>query len=132
MYFAASITGLVLTKVGPRHGTFLVKFECSNSYAGIATGSALLNGVPVVDGQDVKLQIEPNYKVKSRNGTLLLLGPDFELVVTCTDPPGTQQPPRCTQLSRQNSDVAKRHSLSDRFPSRARVRTLVSSRGLGS
>lgn len=77
---------LVSVKSGPSDGIFVVAFSSSDAYAQTTDAVAYLNGAEVVNGQEVKLKIDPTYAEKVfRKDGLFLLGPDFQLTVTCTD-----------------------------------------------
>ncbi len=76
-------------KVGPNDGTFEVDYSCSDTFDQSVSVTAELNAVPVEDGQVVKLKLDKENEIKTVKGDqLFLVGPQFELVVTCSDSSG--------------------------------------------
>ncbi len=77
--------------VGPNEGTFEVDYSCTDSFDDSPTATAVLNDVVVEDGEIVKLKRNRKFQVKTiKNGQQFLLGPQFELIVTCTDGSGNE------------------------------------------
>jgi hypothetical protein len=72
---------------GENGSRFRVEFSCSSG-----TGTALLNGVAVTNGQVVRLKLKKSglQKVKNDHGKLTISATSFLLVVTCSDAAGNQ------------------------------------------
>lgn len=82
----ASAALVAAGKVGPNDGTFTIASSCTDTFDVGPTVTADVNGVPVVDGQIVKLKWAKDFAVKRvRDGQLFLLGPEFVLTVACVD-----------------------------------------------
>lgn len=77
-------------KVDDDEGRFHVHAGCSDNASAGVTATAELNGVPVANGQRVKLEVDGRIKVKRKNGgkALKMKAPAFELVVACRDAAG--------------------------------------------
>ena len=74
-------------KVDDDEGRFHVQAACSdNAGAGVMT-EAHLNGVPVANGQAVKLELDDKTRVKQKK-MLKMKAPAFHLVVSCRDAAG--------------------------------------------
>ena len=74
-------------KVKEDKGEFFVEFTATDGCSNVVV-TAELNGVPVTNGQKVKLKIDDEEKVKEKKGKLEIKAPSFELVVTGTDASG--------------------------------------------
>lgn len=66
-------------------GRFRVEFSCADTCAAISSTTATLNGIAVVDGQVVELEIDDETEVEVEDGILEIEAPSFSLDVTCTD-----------------------------------------------
>jgi hypothetical protein len=67
-------------------GTFRVEFSCSdNCDQNPNISSATLNGVAVINGQLVSLELDDEEEVKTNDGILSIEAPLFLLSVTCID-----------------------------------------------
>jgi hypothetical protein len=87
---AVTATLAPVDKVKKKQGQFRVQFSCSDSCGADVTTTAMLNGIPVTNGQVVKLALGNKVKAIQKQGVLLKLkAPSFSLVVTCTDASGT-------------------------------------------
>ncbi len=76
-------------KVKDDEGRFRVRVRCGDNLAAGVTTTADLNGIPVVDGQIVKLEIDDENEVKrKKNGVLKIEAPAFRLGVACRDSAG--------------------------------------------
>ncbi|MCI0401743.1 MAG: hypothetical protein L0Y67_01345 [Gammaproteobacteria bacterium] len=70
-------------------GRFRVQFSCTDDRDPAPTiTSAALNGIPVVNGQLVELEVHDETQVEEDDDILEIEAPSFELVVTCTDASG--------------------------------------------
>ena len=76
-------------KVDDDEGRFRVQATCSGTVSAGVTSSAELNGIPVANGQVVKLELDDKTKVKKKADKLQKLkAPVFHLVVACRDSAG--------------------------------------------
>lgn len=88
---ATAVTAALIPagKVKDDKGRFQVQASCSgNRDAGVIT-TAELNGIPVTNGQAVKLELDDETEIKRKSGKYLKLeAPEFRLVVACRDAAG--------------------------------------------
>jgi 3-phytase len=76
-------------KVDDDEGRFHVRAACRDDLRDGVTTTVHLNGVPVENGELVKLELDDKTKVKRKNGKALKMkAPAFHLVVSCTDRAG--------------------------------------------
>ena len=82
------LAGAVMERGGPTVAWFTVHFSCSDADPD-TTVVADINGVPVEDGQEVRLIHHPNRTDHVQKGNRLdIYGQEFLLTVTCTDSSG--------------------------------------------
>jgi len=69
-------------------GLFIVEFSASDNCDPNPSVSAVLNGEPVANGQEVELEIDDDNEVEFEDGILEIEAPSFELNVTAEDASG--------------------------------------------
>ena len=85
---AATAALVPTTKTEKKEGYFKVQFACADTCDSAPGSSALLNGVPVSNGQIVILELGKKVEATTVNGMLHLTAPDFALAIRCVDASG--------------------------------------------
>ncbi len=78
-------------QTGAKQGKFTVKVSCTDNVTEECELSADINGVPVSDGDEVQLVVNPGQQTVETvpgTGVLKIKAPAFALTVTCTDEAG--------------------------------------------
>jgi hypothetical protein len=74
--------------VGLRWGIFLVHAGCEDAFDPAPATLAALNGVAVEDGLIATLIVSRRELIHKTRSSLVMTGPSFELLVTCSDAAG--------------------------------------------
>ena len=77
-------------EVDDDEGRFRIEFSCGDICDASVSTTAELNGIPVVYGQLVNLELDDDTEVESDDGVLEFEAPAFTLAVTCTDASGNE------------------------------------------
>lgn len=99
--------GPCIPEVGEDEGFFQIQFSCSDVCDANPTASATLNGIPVSNGQIVKLELEDDdegQEVEIVDGILEIEAPSFTLTVTCTDASGNVGMATATPVFAEDED----------------------------
>ena len=96
-------------KVEEDEGKFRVAFSCSDACDTAPSARATLNGIPVPNGQLVKLEIDNHSEVKFRRRIIKLEAPAFTLEVECEDSAGNLSTATAAPAFRSDDDRDRRH-----------------------
>jgi hypothetical protein len=91
-------------KVEEGEGKFRVAFSCSDACDTAPSARATLNGIPVPNGQLVKLEIDNHSEVKFRRRIIKLEAPAFTLEVECEDSAGNLSTATAAPAFRSDDD----------------------------
>lgn len=75
-------------EVDDDEGRFRIEFSCDDSCDVDAIPTAVLNNIPVTNGQVIELELDDDNDVDWDDGVLQIEAPSIELEVTCQDASG--------------------------------------------
>jgi len=90
---------LVPIQTGAKQGKFTVQVSCTDDVTKDCALKAVLNGVPVKNGDVVQLVVNPGKQTVQTNpgtGVVTIKAPSFTMTVTCTDEAGNSSTVKVT------------------------------------
>jgi hypothetical protein len=92
-------------KIKEKKGIFRVEYGCTELCGSVKSSTAMLNNIPVKNGQLVKLVLKKKAKHEYEKGLLEIEAPSYSLVATCIDSSGKVAKASATPIFKKEHHV---------------------------